>query len=259
MEFDKWAESLESKTIILNDLLFEHNHTLFQIDSLFICADTIYLFEVKYYEGDFYLDGDRWYTSAGKEVKNPLHQLQRAEISFKKLLHEYGYNLSIMSHLMFMHSDFFLFQAPFKTPITFPSQLNRFKNTLNKQLTELKNSDVKLAEKLLSLQSTKVPDYKLPDYNYERLRKGITCPECNEFYEALTNSSFFCHQCGGRESCHDAVLRSTAEFKLLFPEHKVTTAQIYDWCRVVRSKKSVRRILLNNFKPMGSRKTFYFV
>ena len=259
LEFDKWAASLEGKTIILNDLLFEHNNTIFQIDSLFICADTIYLFEVKYYEGDFYIEEDRWYTSSGKEVKNPLHQMQRAEILLKQLLQEYAYNLSIESHLMFMHPEFLLFNAPLKTPITFPAQLNRFKNLLNKQLTKVNNSDVKVAEKLLSLHSTKVPDLRLPDYKYERLKKGIVCPMCSELYVELTNATFFCCKCGGKELCHDAVLRSTEEFKLLFPEHKVTTAQIYDWCKVVRNKKSVRRILLKNFNPMGGRKTCYFV
>src|SRR4051794_4566550 len=56
--FDSKLEKLTCENIILNDLLFELNHTAFQIDSLLITSKILYLFEVKNYEGDFYLENN---------------------------------------------------------------------------------------------------------------------------------------------------------------------------------------------------------
>jgi Nuclease-related domain len=72
-------EHLSIDLIILNDLLLEHNNSIFQIDTLLISQNTIYLFEVKNYEGDFYIDAEIWYKKSGNEIKNPLLQLKRSE------------------------------------------------------------------------------------------------------------------------------------------------------------------------------------
>src|SRR5699024_5059442 len=48
-------DELSTTCIVLYDLLLEYNHTYFQIDCLIIYSDTIILFEVKNYEGDFYI------------------------------------------------------------------------------------------------------------------------------------------------------------------------------------------------------------
>ncbi|MFK4998085.1 nuclease-related domain-containing protein [Bacillus sp. N9] len=49
--FDSLTESLQSECLILNDLLLEINNTVFQIDTLIIFPETIYIFDVKNYEG----------------------------------------------------------------------------------------------------------------------------------------------------------------------------------------------------------------
>jgi hypothetical protein len=61
-KFDKWTENFSDNCLVLNDLLLEYNNTIFQIDSLIIPSNTIYLFEVKNYEGDFFIEADRWYS-----------------------------------------------------------------------------------------------------------------------------------------------------------------------------------------------------
>ncbi|WP_409973457.1 nuclease-related domain-containing protein [Bacillus sp. Bva_UNVM-123] len=53
--FDEWLLALTCDCIILNNLLLEANNTVFQIDSLLITREKIYLFEVKNYEGDLYI------------------------------------------------------------------------------------------------------------------------------------------------------------------------------------------------------------
>jgi hypothetical protein len=36
------------------------------------------------------------------------------------------------------------------------------------------------------------------------------------------------------------------EIKLLFPEKKITTNNVYEWCKIVESKKTIRTILNEN-------------
>ncbi|HAF0292697.1 TPA: NERD domain-containing protein, partial [Salmonella enterica subsp. enterica serovar Typhimurium var. 5-] len=89
--YDDWMNALEPEHLILNDLLLEVNGSLFQVDSLVIFQDMIYLIDVKNHEGDYYYDssGKLW-TIFGKEVKDPLLQLKRSESLMRQLLHTLG-------------------------------------------------------------------------------------------------------------------------------------------------------------------------
>ncbi|QKE72516.1 NERD domain-containing protein [Arthrobacter citreus] len=68
----------------LNDLSFECNKSEFQIDSIGITGESIYLFEVKNYTGDYFIEEDRWYTKPKSELKNPYEQLKRTESMLRK-------------------------------------------------------------------------------------------------------------------------------------------------------------------------------
>jgi hypothetical protein len=57
--FDGYLKRIGIQSYILNDLLFEQNHSHFQIDSLMISQILTYLFEVKNFEGEYYFDGDQ--------------------------------------------------------------------------------------------------------------------------------------------------------------------------------------------------------
>ncbi|WP_238458072.1 nuclease-related domain-containing protein [Alkalihalobacterium alkalinitrilicum] len=130
-----------------------HN-TFFQIDTLLITTEKIYLFEVKNYEGDFLIEDDKWYTLTKTEIKNPVLQVKRSEFLFQRLLQELGFNTFITSletYLIFMNPHFQLYQAPLNMQIIFPTQLKRFLNNLNKKSTnQLTEKHSQLAEKLLT-------------------------------------------------------------------------------------------------------------
>ena len=261
--FDKWleAEGLPSNFPILNDLLFEVNNTKFQIDSSLISSNTLYFFEVKNFDGDYVIKGDQWYSLSGTEIKNPLHQLKRSETLFRKLLQEFGFNLQVKAYLVFVNPDFLLYQAPLKEPIIFPSQLKRFLGKLNTNTLPLRNRHSKLPEKLLDNHLIESPYSQLPTYSYEKLEKGILCGSCNSFLrrESSKEKILICHNCGSGESIESAVLRSIEEYQNLFPNEKLTTNVIYEWCKIIESKKTVWRILSANFKQIGNCRATYYV
>ncbi|RXT08825.1 nuclease-related domain-containing protein [Ammoniphilus sp. CFH 90114] len=256
--FDKRLDDLSHERLILNDLLLEYNHTLFQIDSLLITSNTIYLFEVKNYEGDFYIEADRWYSLSKNEIKNPLLQLQRNESLFRRLLQDLGFTLPIESYLIFVNPEFQLYLAPQNLPIIFPTQLNRFISKLNKIPSKLKDTHSKLAEHLLSLHLDESPYNRLPEYHYSKLKKGIACPNCHKLFDTFIKKVLICHGCGFNEEFYPAVLRSIEEFRTLFPSSRITTNYIYEWCDIIKTKKTIRKLLSRNFKQIGYGKISYY-
>ncbi|MEH7009721.1 nuclease-related domain-containing protein [Neobacillus niacini] len=246
------ASNLNSEIFILNDIMIEINHSKFQIDSSLIIQDTIIPCEVKNYEGNyFYKDGEFHLCSAKKPITNPLHQLKRTETLLQQYLKKNGFCFRILPYLVFINPKFFLYQAPQNDSIIFPPQLRSFMEKLNSRPSNLNGMQRKLADKLIADHNIESPYPKLPPYKYHSLQKGTTCAICNSFFIICDERKLKCDACGAEESVETAVIRSVEELKLLFPDLKITTNIIHDWCRVVESKKTIRRILTKNYQLVG--------
>lgn len=256
--FDLLLEKLSKEYLILNDLLLENNNSIFQIDSLLISRDIIYIFEIKNYEGDYYIEDRKWYSKYKKEMKNPLLQLERNDSLFRRLLQDLGFTFLIESNVVFVNPSFYLYQAPMNPHLIFPTQLTRLIENLNKNTFQLKDKNFKLAKQLVSLHLKENPYSKLPNYSFGFLKKGIPCFYCGTFFDYFKRDGLVCKNCGCKEDVTSAVLRNIEEFKILFPDQLITTKVIHEWCQVV-SKKAILRILSKNFKPMGNRKSTHYI
>jgi hypothetical protein len=254
---DIWLQDLSDEWIVLHDLLLEYNQSKFQIDTLIFTYEKIHLLDVKNYEGDYTDNGENWSTETNLKVQNPLHQLNRCEILLSKLLHSLGCHYPIESHLIFIHPEFHLYQTSINPKIIFPAQLNRFMKKLNSRPVKLSNKYLELAEQIVSMHIVQQPC--MPPYSYDLLKKGIICPKCYLIYNVIKKNFLSCGQCGNIEETNTSVLRSVEEFCLLFPDKKITTNGIYDWCGGVKSKKAIRRILSRHFKLVGFGKSANFI
>jgi hypothetical protein len=257
--FDQFTSNLSDSWLFLNDLLFEVNKSESQIDSIGLTGDTIHIFEIKNLEGDYYIEDGRWYKSPKIDIKNPYEQLKRSESMLRKLLQEHGFNLKIEIHLIFVNPEFYLYHTPMNLPIIFPNQIKRFMNHLNNQKFNLNANHLKLAEKLLSVHMTESKYTQFPKYHFDQLKKGITCLMCNTFITEIKIGKVVCHKCGCEEGISEAIIRSTEELKFLFPERKITTNAVYEWCKIYKSKKGIWKTLRDNYKMQGHGKYSYFV
>ncbi|MGG1397997.1 nuclease-related domain-containing protein [Bacillus salipaludis] len=256
--FDKLTEKLESDCLILNDLLFELNNTEFQIDTTIIFQNTISLFDVKNYEGDYYMTSDRFYTKSDEEISNPLLQLERSQSLLRQLLKSIGYQMPVEASVVFINPEFTLYQTPLDKPIIFPTQVNRLMKNLNSVRSKLNDRHTKLAEKLVSLHKTKSRNTKMPAYEYDQLEKAILCGSCHSPSITVGEKKIVCGICGAEESIDSAILRTVRELMILFPDLKITTNLVQDWCRVIMSKKTIRRVLKEIFKAVGDGRWLYF-
>ncbi|WML46983.1 nuclease-related domain-containing protein [Neobacillus sp. PS3-34] len=259
MKFDLLAETLQEERYIINDLLLEVNNSYVQIDSLIISQGVIHLFDIKNFEGDCYLESDKLYAVAtGREYKNPVDQLKRSGTLFRQLLQNLKQNHLVESSVIFINHEFTLYQSPMNQPIILPTQVTRFLNNLNKTQSKLNDGHKKLAQKLISLHQTKNPFTVFPEYNYDQLQKGIYCKTCNSFQLSIKNNDFVCGKCGRHEKIKLAILRNVKEFKLLFPDRKITTQNIYEWCKVDLNKRTFCRILKKNYTAFGNTRDTYY-
>ncbi|MDP4085379.1 MAG: nuclease-related domain-containing protein [Bacillota bacterium] len=251
-------EYLSEEWLIISDLLLEYNNTYFQIDTVLLSHEITFLIDVKNYKGDYYIKSDKWYSELSeKEIKNPLEQLKRSESLFRRYIQDLGFTLSIESYLVFINPEFTLYQAPRNPTIIFPSQLQRFMNKLKKMKPKVKN--LTLAQKLVSDHIKENPFVRLPLYSYDQLKKGIICEKCCSLNNLVQNYSIICKECGHKEKVHSAVLRSVDEYRKLFPDRKVMTNSIYDWCGGIISENRIQRILVRNFKLFGQGKSSYYI
>ncbi|OIJ17034.1 nuclease [Anaerobacillus alkalilacustris] len=256
--FDALTEKIQCECLILNDLLLKQNNTIFQIDSLIIFQESIYIFEVKNYEGDYYYESERLYKAPNFEINNPLIQLSRSESLLRQLLQNLGFSLPIYAYVIFINPEFTLYQTPLNKPFIFPTQINRYLEKLNKISSKLNEKHKVLADQLISLHINDSPFKLLPSYDYDHLQKGISCATCSSFSITIEGRKCVCKKCGHEEVVATSVLRNVNEFKLLFPNQKITTNIIHDWCKVVNSKKRIRRVLEKNFTIVGVHQWSYY-
>jgi hypothetical protein len=258
IQFDVLTENLQRDCHILNDLQLESNKSSFQLDSSLIFQETYSLFEVKNFEGEYVYDSEYFKTLSGRDIQNPLDQLKRSKLLLNQLLQPLGSKLTIDAYIIFINPQFTLYQTPPDLPFILPTQLERFMKKLDQKPSRLNQSHKNWADKLISLHQTVPSNINLPTYSYEKMNKGMTCCKCDSFLVTIFGKKLICNKCGGEELVTVAVMRNVEEFKLLFPERKITTNVIHEWCGVVDSRKRISRILGKNLKITGVHQWTYY-
>ncbi|SHN31622.1 nuclease-related domain-containing protein [Gracilibacillus kekensis] len=249
---------LSDSFYVLSDLRFEIGTTSFQMDSLLFTGEELILLDAKNFPGDYKLSDKRWFKLPNKEISNPLLQLKRNETLMRQLMEKLNRNLPVESYTVFTHPEFTLYQAPINQHFIFPTQISRFISSLNERLPA-NSSQLKLAQQLISLDIGAYPHPQIPKFHYDQLKKGQRCYECRGLSMKIEGRNAVCLQCHSNEQVHEAVLRNIREFQLLFPDEKVTTNIVYDWCGKEYSQKSIKRFMDKNFKAVGSHKWIHYV
>ncbi|MDP4085012.1 MAG: hypothetical protein Q8934_10425 [Bacillota bacterium] len=165
---------------------------------------------------------------------------------------------TIEPYLVFINPEFTLYQVPLNSPIIFPTQLNRFINKLKRKSFKQKDRNIKLAEHLVAHHIKDSPYMQIPTYSYDQLEKGMTCASCNSMIDEGQDMLISCNKCGSSEDLDSAILRTIEEYRFLFPKKKITTNNIYEWCKIVKLKKTIKRVLKKNFKLLGHGRYSYY-
>lgn len=260
-QFDELINQSPVSTFLqLNDLLLEWRNTTFQIDSLLISPYKIYLFDIKNFEGEFYIEGNRWYLSSGYEIKNPIPQIQRSESLLRPLVQTLGINLPIEASVIFVNPNFSLFQANRQLPIVLPTQINFFLKRLGSVSMNSSGHLIDSAKKLamLHIENSPFNVMHIPEYAYEYLKKGISCLDCGSLTVRLNGRGLMCERCGAREGLHTGIMRTIEEYRVLFPKRQITVSTTNEWSRLDMTRLRMQKILKEHLVMAKCGKSTYY-
>ncbi|WP_172799152.1 hypothetical protein [Bacillus sp. FJAT-29814] len=91
------------------------------------------------------------------------------------------------------------------------------------------------------------------------MAKGMLCCLCHRLSTFMKGDKLVCADCGAEEAVEAAVLRGVRELVMLFPGMKIPTSLVHEWCGGMVSRKTIRRILLQNCESIGNTKYRYFI
>lgn len=261
VQFDSIIEKLTCDCLVLNDLLFKENNTVFQIDSLIITGESILIYEVKNYEGQFiYREDSLKVVASNKPILNPMGQLNRAQTLFAGLMNRLGCEIPIQSFLIFVNQKFTLFEAPARNELILPTMVQDHFESLNHNSSIIKNGHKKLAKKLSSMHLLDNYYNNIPSYDFKIIEKGVYCSNCNrKILKLLPHKQLhICHFCGYRQRSEEIILESAKEYLELFPDKKMTISSMEEWCDFMFSKDKIRPVLQNNFLMSGKRRYAHY-
>lgn len=260
IRFDQFLNKfLTNEAIVLNDLLLVSKGTTFQIDSLIISSETIYVYEVKNFSGNYVMESGELMTTTGMDINNPLIQLNRISSFIKSLIKEWGFKYRVESNVVFVNDRFTLYQSRVEDPIIVFTQIRDHLTEVNHKSRYLTRDHHYLARKLIQTHKNGVPHQKqLPYYEYKDFKKGLSCSECGSFDLLVTQRSSYCKSCFKQHSIKEIVLENIEEYTFLFPDQKITTSTINEWCGAVVNIDKIRKILKENFAISGTTNGTYY-
>lgn len=257
-QFDFHMSESHQSGVVLNDLVLNYRDTVFQIDSLLITNEAVYLYEVKNYAGSYYYKEDSFFTESEYKILNPLRQVDRSATYLHNVMLRLGYHLPIYPIIVFIHPEFTLYSSIPNKLFLFSNQLPKHLNSLASQNFLIKPDHMELAHQLKELHNENYRPDNLPIYIFDHLKKGIICPICFSIRYTTTRQNYFCTACGYKETNRQAIERSIKEFKVLFPDLMLTTTRIYQWCGEIYSRQHIRIILKKNYQSQLSRHMTYY-
>ncbi|WP_423189018.1 nuclease-related domain-containing protein [Alkalibacterium sp. f15] len=252
-QFDSMIAQLSCNYFYLKDLTLKTNRTYFQVDSLLIKDNTVHLYEVKNYEGEYTLEDNKLINfSSNKEILNPAIQLERSSTLLRQLLDDRGIDLKLDSHIVFVNPEFILYQSSRHQSFILPGMLRKHLNEINRENQFLSDNNREYAGILCGEHLLETPYTDLPDYSFETLEKGFLCFKCSEEIKELTGRKSICRKCGYKEAARIAVLRHVHEYFLLFPNCDISTHVIHKWCNQIPSTYTIRSVLKQNYEAQKS-------
>lgn len=257
------SERLEVQPLVLEDFLFEIDGSECQIDFLVMFEYECLLIEVKHYEGDF-ISGDEYITKVDSKKKypNPLAQLARATDRLEKLFMRENIRMKIVALVIYTHPCFYLYHARVDSRIVFLSQMRKFVGELNQKPCRIGERHEKIFERLNSLRLETSAYEKKIVYEYEDLKKCITCAKCDGEMERRSTGDrkfIYCNMCGVREKLYDAILRNVAELEYLFPDKELTLTLVLEWVGGCITRKFLTKILLSRYELIKKGRSSYYI
>lgn len=240
--FDALAQEIDDAVICLNDLLVISGGRTCQIDALFIANGTLYLFEIKNWEGSFAIEnGDFVGLSAC-----PLAQLKRTTLILVNLLRGLGIDVMVESRLIFMNPKITVYGIQRESPILFVHQLPHYFQEISKHGAWTER-DHQVGNMLLNQHISHNPYRKEIAYSWESVSGGILCPHCRLKMRSHDLLKLSCCRCKFVELKKDGLKRTKDELDILFEKSLYPARDLHLWCEGLISKRMIQTFITQRY------------
>lgn len=219
--------------IYLTDLNYIINYTQIQIDSILIIENSMYIFEVKYYNFDLTFDGELYYYVNGEQF----HALNNQLDKIRRLMYTvFEYKVDkIVIKPFFVNKNQTIYSKHREQFLTMENY-KAFFNSIKK--STFYNEAV--AAELINMRKPNEFDKPL-EIPYHEVEKGAYCPSCYHKLIKHTTRKFQCTHCDATFSSREIIEASFKDLPILFPNVVITTALLYDWFGGLMSERNLRR------------------
>lgn len=256
---DTLTANLGDNFVVVNDVRLptQDKSTHFQMDTLLITANKATIYEVKNHRGAYYMENGNFFTIGGFEVRDPSYQIKRAGTCLRQHLQATGMRFEVETQLVFIDPTYMLYQAPKDFTFLLHGHLKSHFQSLQQNQQPYRPQQKHLAQFVTENHLFRIKEEDVPDYEYHDLQKGIACASCGSLQTFMQDYSCICRKCLYREKTSVAIRRSIEEFRLLFPYRKITTPEIYKWCRSPSSHQ-IARVLRKYYAHQGKTRGAYY-
>lgn len=209
---DRFLELLElpkSSTILTNvHLALAPGHS-FQIDTLILAKQFIFLLEIKNITGDLYFETDphqlRSVKSNGEEkiTECPITQLEVASENLRIWLAKKGIHTKICSQIILASRNAVVKAAPPNAPILYLKRLSLYLREKEQNPIIFNATELKKMKEIIERNRLDYNPYPLCEYfkiSPHHLKKGQLCSKCHSSMTYQNHKKRYCHTCNLSES-----------------------------------------------------------
>lgn len=182
---------------------------------------------------------------------------QKTRQNTVKLLKSLGYSMEIEAFIVYVNPEFSIWGAPYEGDSILPGQISEHFRELQNMKPVTNPELEKLAQALVECHDPEYPS-KLIKYEYEKMNKGIICPTCGLLVHNFCGRSHMCESCGKKMIIQKAISNSISDFHTLFPNEKLTTKRLADWCGTEDTNR-VYKVLKREYQAAGSESCRYYI
>lgn len=241
------------KRLMLDDITLRLGKNVTQIDKIIASGNTLYLIDIKNYQGNYCYENHCWTLNGNILSNNIFEQLRRAVRITQQILNQSGVNLSVKGVLIFMHVDSYIEMNDSVEELTLnASQIPQW-------LMSLKTQDDPTAWQQ-ALQTYKIPNYRTIRITsskcFDKLTKGIRCVNCGSFATKQQSRFSLKCLCGHIESKEIAFSRTICEYSVIRHDKVLKKKAICEFIGAEYNPHYVREILKKYFRLIPGTKCY---
>jgi len=254
LQFDRLCQyfSIEERAMI-DDITLCLGKNVTQIDKIIVSGATLYLLDIKNYQGNYHYEKQTWSLNGNILSNNIFEQLRRAVRIVQQILNQLGINLLVKGVLVFINSDSHI--------------------EILDSVEELTLDASQIPQWLMSLQAQREPvlwqqalqTYTIPNYRttrvtspecFERLTKGIRCTHCGSFATKEQKRFSLKCSCGHVEPKLFAFLRTICEYSVIQHDVALKKKDVCQFVGIEYNPHYVREVLKNYFQLIPGTKRY---